>query len=415
MNKSKGMQLGAMLAAMLLVSIAFVAGVSADSPTSANWSTVSEKKGLEHATVYMLRSVLTKTPGLEDWRGAMVNPEPLTLYDINGKKLFYEFLIEKNGDVVGTMKVSASPELGYSVKTLEIGPRPWNASVAVEKATEIALQQFDGKAQIISAQLVVYGYPKIGVMVTSADQAGGKTRMFIDAADYSIIPDKEPGADKIGVWSIYNHIPKENISQNVAQWNRDDKYVSFVIEKANSIGIVNLTQKPLSENELTSLEKQGIGILTDTSKTLDVPLYGQSNSYRCCVASAQMIAAYYGVSHTQDHIASVMGCGNTSGCIPSQELTYYKGAAPNGLGKTQSWDDTTPTWLENKNSIDQNKPLRSGTPTHCRVSRGWKQTTDIWGNPVYQIYINDPYPGWLPRTYWENWGDVTHADDIYVI
>lgn len=409
--KSKRMQLGAMLAAMLLVSIAFVAGVNADSPTSANWSPVSEKKALEHATVNMLRSVLTKTPGLEDWRGAMVNPEPLTLYDINGKKLFYEFSIEKNGDVVGTMKVSASPELGYSVKTLEIGPRRWNSSVAVEKATKIALQQFDGKAQIISAQLVVYGYPKIGVMVTLADKAGGKTRMFIDAVDYSIVPDKEPGADKIGVWSIYEHIPKENISQNVAQWNRDDRYVSFVIEKANSIGIVNLTQKPLSESELTSLEKQGIGILASGSKTLNVPLYGQSNSYRCCVASAQMIAAYYGVSDTQDHIASVMGCGDTGGCYPSQELTYYTGAPPNGLGKTGSWDDTSPTWFKNSLEIDNNRPLRSGTPTHCRVSRGYNYYTDIWGNTVYQIYINDP---WWPSTYWENWGDVTHTDDIYV-
>ncbi len=54
MNKSKGMQLGAMLAAMLLMSIAFVAGTSVDSPTSASWSTVSEKKALEHSTVYML-------------------------------------------------------------------------------------------------------------------------------------------------------------------------------------------------------------------------------------------------------------------------------------------------------------------------------------------------------------------------
>ncbi len=419
MKKSKGMQLGALLTAILLVSMALASAVSAESQVLANdlpgdESIVSKNKALEHAAVFMLRAVLTKTPGLEEWRGARVNPEPLTIYDINGRKLFYEFSVEKNGSMVGTMKVSASPELGSSVKTLEIGSRPWSASAAVEKAKEIARQQFDGKAEIISAQLVSYGYPKIGVMVTLVDQAGGKTRIFIDATDYSIVPDKKPGADRIGVWSIYESIPKEKKSQRITEWNRDDKYVSFVMEKANSIGIGNLTQRILSENELKSLEKQGIGVIATSSKTLNVPLYAQSNSYRCCVASAQMIAAYYGVSHTQDHIASVMGCGNTSGCNPDQELVYYKGTPPNGLGKTNSYTDYYPTFETNRYEINFDRPLRSGTPTHCRVSRGYEEYIDIWGNVVRNIYINDPYPVWIGRTYWENWNDVTHADDILV-
>jgi len=40
---------------------------------------ISEEKALEHATVYRLDAVLTHTLGLEEWRGAMVNPEPLTI------------------------------------------------------------------------------------------------------------------------------------------------------------------------------------------------------------------------------------------------------------------------------------------------------------------------------------------------
>lgn len=83
---------------------------------------ISEEKALEHATVYMLDAVLTHTLGLEEWRGAMVNPEPLTIYDINGKKLFYKFSVEKNGKMVGRIKASASAELGPSVYTLAIGP-----------------------------------------------------------------------------------------------------------------------------------------------------------------------------------------------------------------------------------------------------------------------------------------------------
>lgn len=393
------------------MSIMLVPAVNANSLPTSNENVVSEKKALEHATVYMLQAVLVNTTGLEEWRGATINPEPLTLYDINGKKLFYEFSVDKNGNMVGRIKVSASPELGSSVQTFEIGPRRWNASTAIEKSKEIAQQQFNGKAEITSAKLVVYGYPNIGVMVTLVDQAGGKTRLFINALDYSIIPDKEPGADRIGVWSIYERLSEANKSKHIAEWNKDDKYVSFVNEKAKTMGIENLAQRTLSENELSSLKKQGIGITATSEKILNVPQYYQENSKGCCVASAQMIAAYYGVSHTQDHIASIMGCGVTVGCNPDQELVYYRGATPDGLGKTQSWSDSTPTWLENKNSINQDKPLRSATPTHCRVSRGWREYTNIFGTLKQDIYKNDPLWG----TSWENWNDITHGDDLYVI
>src|SRR5665648_271223 len=411
MTKSR-MKFGALLAVMLIMSMALVPAVSAVSPTQPDKG-ISEKKALEHATVFMVQAVLMNTPGLEEWAGATVNPEPITIYDINGKKLYYEFSVEKNSNMVGTMKLGASSELGSSVKTLEIGPRPWDATTAIAKATEIAQQNYKGTAKVISAKLVVYSYPKIGVMITLDDQ----TRMFVDAMDYSIIPDKKPEADKIGVWSIYEKISEESDekkSQRIDEWNNDDKYVSFMKKKANSINIDIMAKKALSDDDLTNIGLQGIGILATSSKTLDVPLYKQSNSVRCCVASAQMIAAYYGASHTQDHIANGMGCGDTGGCNYNQELTYYKGAGPGGLDMPQSFINSSPTWLMNKNSIDIGEPLRSGTPTHCRVARGWKQYTNIWGNEVYQIYINDPFGLFSGRTYWETWDDVTHADDIYV-
>lgn len=271
---------------------------------------ISEEKALEHATVYMLDAVLTHTPGLEEWRGAMINLEPLTIYDINGKKLFYEFSVEKNGKMVGTIKASASAVLGPSVYTLEIGPRPWDASTAIEKAKELAQQEYGG--EIISAKLVCYSYPKIGVMLTFADQtvAGEKRRMIIDVADYSIVPDKRPKAEEIGVWSVYESIPEEEKSPRIAEWERDDKFVSFVTEKANSTGIEDLTGRTLSEEELKSLEEQIGGDRNQV--VLGVPLYGQTNGVRCCVASAQMIAKWYFVTHTQDYIAGVMGCGDGS-------------------------------------------------------------------------------------------------------
>src|SRR5665648_878958 len=161
MTKSR-MKFGALLAVMLIMSMALVPAVSAVSPTQPDKG-ISEKKALEHATVFMVQAVLMNTPGLEEWAGATVNPEPITIYDINGKKLYYEFSVEKNGNMVGTMKLGASSELGSSVKTLEIGPRPWDAATAIAKATEIAQQNYNGTAKVTSAKLVVYSLSLIHI------------------------------------------------------------------------------------------------------------------------------------------------------------------------------------------------------------------------------------------------------------
>lgn len=367
---------------------------------------VSEEKALEHATVYMLDAVLTHTPGLEEWRGAMVNPKPLIIYDINGKKLFYEFSVEKNGKMVGRIKASASAELGPSVYTLAIGPRPWNASTAIEKAEELAQQKYD--EEITAAKLVCYSYPRIGVMVTFADQpeTGKNHRMIIDAGDYSIVPDKKPEAEGIGVWSLYESIPEEENSQRIAEWERNDKIVSSVTEKAKSLGIEDLTGRTLSEEELKSLEEQIGGDRNQV--VLGVPLYGQTNGVRCCVASAQMIAKWYFVTHTQDHIAGVMGCGDGSLCSPDQELLYYKGARPDGLGKAGSYTDYSPTFGEAKKEINHARPFRSGIHDHCRVCIGYRTYPN-------QLRINDPWPVNQGDAYWEYWNGVIHEDDIHVL
>ena len=404
-KNSKGILMVALLVATALMVGLFGSTAYSAGEYSVGDYVVSEEKALEHATVYMLDAVLTQTPGLEEWRGAMVNPEPLTIYDINGKKLFYEFSVEKNGKMVGRIKASASAELGPSVYTLAIGPRPWDASTAIEKAKELAQQEYDG--EIISAKLVCYSYPKIGVMVTFVDQpvTEEKRRMIIDAGDYSIIPNRKPEAEGIGVWSLYESIPEEEKSQRIAEWEKNDKFVSSVTEKAKSLGIVDLTAKALSEEELKSLEEQIGG---DRGQTvLGVPLYGQTNDFRCCVASAQMIAAWYFVTHTQDHIAGVMGCGDGSLCWPDQELLYYKGARPDGLGKVGSFTDYSPTFDEAKTEISHARPFRSSVPYHCRVCIGYRTYPE-------QLRINDPWPENQGDAYWENWEGVTHTHNIYV-
>ncbi len=74
MKKSKGMQLGAILTAMLLVSTAFAPTVTAKSNVDiVENNYVGIEKAREHANIALLEFVAEGSPGLKgtDWKGAV--------------------------------------------------------------------------------------------------------------------------------------------------------------------------------------------------------------------------------------------------------------------------------------------------------------------------------------------------------
>ena len=108
MKQIKGMQLGAVLAVMLIVSMAFVPLVSAKSNVDiVENNYVGIEKAREHATIALLEFVAAGSPGLKgtDWNGAAINLELMTIYGINGKKLFYQFSVEKMGIALDQSKL----------------------------------------------------------------------------------------------------------------------------------------------------------------------------------------------------------------------------------------------------------------------------------------------------------------------
>jgi uncharacterized membrane protein YkoI len=282
---SKKLILISVLVATTILGLAFVSTAYSPLKYTAENNYVPQKRALDHARVFMLYAVMTGTPGLEEWKGATIDPNPVVIYDINGKKLFYEFAVMKNGKMVGTMKVAANRIIGHSVVTFEVGPRPWDPATAIEKAKEIVQKRYPGK--IISTKIVCYSYPKIGVMITLIDQKGEERNIIIDATDYSIVFDNKSTTCKscgLGVWSFYEHIPLNERPKRIAMWERDDKFVSFVIKKAETMGI-NIANV-LSEYEFNKLRNQIVRVKGCSQKTLDVPLYGQTNEFRCAVATA---------------------------------------------------------------------------------------------------------------------------------
>lgn len=226
MNKNKKIQIGVILLALLILFsvVAFREHINTDEEDKNN---VPASKAFEQASRYMDLVVRIGLSDLEDWQGATINPEPVVLYDINGEKLFYEFSVEKDTEMVGTMKVCANKVLGSPVQTFEIGPRLWNPEEAIQKSIEVANNDYPS-GKIKTTKLVVYNYHIVGAMTVVQDKTTGEThRIFVDATTNEIIPDKAPTETERGVISFYNQLSKEKKVQNIAIWKEGDKEIEI--------------------------------------------------------------------------------------------------------------------------------------------------------------------------------------------
>ncbi|MDY6931267.1 MAG: hypothetical protein SVJ22_05065 [Halobacteriota archaeon] len=88
--KNKGMKAKAgtvFLMLLLLMGSIFVTGASQDDYPVEDYY-VDEDTAWKHAVVYLDEFVSDETSGLEDWDGATVQKDPVTVYDIHGKSCF---------------------------------------------------------------------------------------------------------------------------------------------------------------------------------------------------------------------------------------------------------------------------------------------------------------------------------------
>jgi len=378
--KRKGIQVGAVfLISLLLMGSILVVGASGDDYSVENFY-VDEDTAWMHARVYLTQFVADELPGLEDWDGAQVEKKPVTVYDIHGKKLFYEFTVTKEGRAIGEIEMAASKVLGTSLCRVILSP-PWDRETAAQKAMEVAEKEYpDYKIQ--STKPVCYSYPKEGVMVTLAKpEAKEEKTVIIDVYSASVVPLKEPKTEgELGAWSIYDKLSAEERAKGIEKWDSDAEFIADQL----STGIVDIGSRG--------------------SKTLSVPLYAQQYSNYCAAATGQMIAKYYGTTHSQSYVAGYMGLTpGGGGASDTAQLNYYH----SGLWKYGSHRDTSPSYSETKSEIDANRPLKSGITGHARCARGYYDSGS-------SILINDPWPVGSGLVYWENWILRTHTTDIHV-
>jgi hypothetical protein len=90
-----------MVFAIMLLMVALIPAVSAQKED--NYSVTAEE-ALEHANAHMISFIASDAPNFENWTGASIDPKPLELYDINGQKLFYQFSVYKNNNLIGRVE-----------------------------------------------------------------------------------------------------------------------------------------------------------------------------------------------------------------------------------------------------------------------------------------------------------------------
>jgi hypothetical protein len=189
----------------------------------------------------------------------------MELYDINGQKLFYQYSVYKNNNLIGRIDVFANKKLGASVNDIEFDPKPFKASEAMKKSIEIAKSKYPA-GEVKSTKMVVYNYPNIGAMTVVKDKTtGDKYRVFVDAYTLDVVPDKPATLTEPGVWSMYEHSSKNGIDKNLKEWQKSDQLTKFVEQEAVTMGIN--ASAPITEENMNKLSGD-VGILLGSSRHL---------------------------------------------------------------------------------------------------------------------------------------------------
>lgn len=166
-----------------------------------------------------------------DWNDAIISASPVIIYDVNGKRLFYLFSVEKGGKKIGEIQAAASRVLGGSVMT--IGSTSYldyldHASRKADSFTE----QVGMKSSFTDRKFVSYNYPKLGFQVTTSDPNTGKSQdLIFDAADYHLVNSSE-------IHSFYADIPLNEQSERINRYTLENAELT---KKSTSAKMVVIT------------------------------------------------------------------------------------------------------------------------------------------------------------------------------
>ncbi|GAB6286257.1 MAG: hypothetical protein STSR0009_24580 [Methanoregula sp.] len=184
-----------------------------------------------------------------NWTGATLDPEPVVLYDINGRPQYYEFYLRNRGTVPCYFWTAANKLMGHVVFRIYEGAPAYNHTRIAQDAARIISARYPAYPILsITSALYSGGYPHLCAMVMIRNTTSGKDeRIIVDAFTQECVPD-HPSPDYTGheyAWSYLDSIPPDEYLSRAVQWELQDSNATRMIAYAMNQGID--TRLPLSE------------------------------------------------------------------------------------------------------------------------------------------------------------------------
>ncbi len=355
---------------------------------------------LEHASLGALRAVAQKLPGLEDWRKAVIRKKPLTIYDLNGQVLFYDFTLTSANQQVGTVRVAASRVIGAPVVARQVGrpERPDWREVA-ERLSARLLKKYP-RWKVKDARLVCYSYPKLGVLLDVLDARQKPQRLIFDLFGGERIPGVTLPLERAGsfAWSYYDSLQPEQTAANLKRFSAQDRVRRELTEEQRVELRTDLNLSRLSHDVVIPIRfaTQKLGFCSHYGYSEErshhcFSLHGQQVHDYCVLATAQMILDYYRYFYTQDQLAAPFYYNDAAGGCPYDTHASFESMSCNHLTATY---DPSPTWTKGCAEIDGGHPFQTLIPGHSRACAGYSLAYWKGSNVAFDrhLFIYDPWP-----------------------
>ncbi len=114
----------------------------------------------DHALLGLRRRWVGGGDDLTDLAGGRIADTPLTIHDLDGRALFFDFEVVGDDGMLGTVQASASREIGPAVLATRVGERRWDPEVATREATAAVKSEYKGqRVKVTGTELVCYCWP----------------------------------------------------------------------------------------------------------------------------------------------------------------------------------------------------------------------------------------------------------------
>ncbi len=176
-----------------------------------------------------------------NWTSAVLDPDPVILYDIDGKPQYYEFYLRSGGTIPGYFWTAANKLLGHGVFRIYEGSPSYNHTQITADAERVVKTRYPDYP-IISDVPALYGrgYPMLCRMIVIRNTSSGSDeKIVVDAFSKEIVPD-HPSEEYNGrdyAWSYLDSIPENEYAYRISQWDSQDMHAQAVVAYTVAQGI----------------------------------------------------------------------------------------------------------------------------------------------------------------------------------